>query len=504
MSDLRQRITELSPQKRALLAMRLRKEHTRAAATQTIPRRAGSGTLPLSFNQEGLWFLDQLEPESPRFCLSGTLRIRGRLDADALRQSVNRIISRHESLRTTFVMVDEEPVQVVSPELSLDVPVIDLREEALDERESIASRLVAEEAMRPFDLGRGPLVRATLLRLADEEHLMMLTMHHIISDGQSLVIFMKELAAHYEAFSRTEEPRFEALPIQYADFAEWQREWLKGEVLDAQLDYWKKQLSGKLPTLELPTDRPRPPVQTYWSEDQLLSLPGSIVEPLNSLGKETGATSFMTLLSAFFALLHRYTGQDDIIVGSPIAGRRWSETEDVIGYFVNMLALRARFTPQLSFRQLLGQVREAVLGAYAHQDLPFGKLVAAIQPTRSLNRSPVFQVVFILIDSLKSIEAGGVTFEPLQIDRQTVKYDIIVFVEQSEEGLKALFMYNRDLFDYQTISRMLAHLQALVEGVVLTPDEPLLDISLAETPDERESAHSLDSTDRDEHASFLF
>jgi hypothetical protein len=501
-SDLDKRIAELSPQKRVLLALRLQQKQERL--TQTIPRRKEEGHLELSYNQEGLWFLDQLEPDSPRFCLSGTLRLQGTLNVKALEQAINEIIRRHEALRTTFTTIGEEPVQVIAPVLTLDLTRTDLRAFPESERESQATQLVAEEAMRSFDLTRGPLIRVKLLSLADEEHLLLLTTHHIISDGQSLVILVNELAAHYETFLNDAQPAMPDLPIQYADFAQWQRRWLDGQVLETQLDYWKGQLRGKLPMLELPLDRPRPRVQTYWSADQTLFLPNSLFGPLKALAKDAGATVFMAVLAVFFGLLHRFTGQDDIIVGSPIAGRRWTETESVIGYFVNMLALRVKFSAQMSFAELLQQVREVVLGAYAHQDLPFGKLVAALQPERSLNRTPLFQVVFILIDSLQTIETNGLKFNPLQIDKQTVKYDIIIFIEQNEEGLKVLLMYNTDLFDHSTISRLLASFQTLLEGMVVHPGQPLLDLPIERTDVDTPIAFAAAPSDSDEEAQFLF
>jgi hypothetical protein len=504
MSELAERIADLSPKRRALLALRLMRKLPEAAGSQTISRRTEQDTLPLSFNQEGLWFLDQLEPDSPRFCLSGTLRLKGELNVNALRESINEIIKRHEALRTTFKAVGEELLQFITPVLRVDLPVEDLRHLSEPEREATANELTSEEALRPFNLEEGPLLRVMLLRIDDEEHIMLLTMHHIVSDGWSLLLFIKEMAAFYESLSTGVPVQLSPLPIQYADFARWQRQRLQGAILETQLAYWQKQLGGRLPVLSLPTDRPRPPIQTYWSADQSLTLPPALFDALKNLGHQTGNTLFMTLLAAFQALLHRYTGQDDIIVGSPIAGRRWSETEEIIGYFVNMLPLRLNFSDVSSFRELLKQARDVVLEAYAHQDLPFSKIVAALQPERDLSRSPIFQVVFILLDALPTIKLSGLTLTPLQIDMQTVKYDLIMFMQYNEEGLHGLLMYNKDLFDEPTISRMLTHFKFLLEEVVSNPDQNLLDISLTAEASSNVVASHAASSDADEETQFVF
>lgn len=504
MNELTERTAELSLKRRALLVQKLMQRLPERDGTQTISRRKEGDALPLSFNQEGLWFLDQLEPDSPRFCLSGNLRLKGELKVKVLKESINELVKRHEALRTTFKAVDEDPLQFIAPALRLNLPVYDLRHLPPAERETEADRLACGEALRPFDLADGPLLRVMLLRVEDHEHVMLLTMHHIISDGWSLLLFIEEMAAFYESLSTGNQVQIRPLPIQYADFAHWQRERLQGETLETQLAYWQKQLGGRLPTLALPTDRPRPPVQTYWSAEQTLTLPPSLFDALKNLGQKTGDTVFMTLLAAFQTLLYRYTGQDDMIVGSPIAGRRWSETEGLIGYFVNMLPLRLDFSGVSSFRDLLKHVREVVLGAYAHQDLSFSKIVAALQPERDLSRSPIFQVVFILIDPLPTINLSELTLTPLLVDRQTIKYDLIMFMQHNEAGLHGLLMYNTDLFDEQTISGMLTHFKVLLEAVATNPDQALLDIPLAgETPSGIVASPAA-SPEGDEETEFIF
>ena len=349
---------------------------------------------PCSFAQERLWFLDQLFPGSPLYNIPAALRLSGALDVEALTRGLNEIVARHESLRTTIVAVDGQPLQFIDRRASVSLPVVDLGGLPQSEREGRARRLVEEEARRPFDLARGPLLRAGLLRLDEEDHVLLLTMHHIVSDEWSSGIFYGELATLYEAFRAGRPSPLGELPIQYADFAIWQREWLQGEVLEAQLSYWMEQLGGVPALLELPTDRPRRAEQTDRGGWESLGLPREVSERLRALGREEGATPFMTHLAAFQVLLYRYTGQEDILVGTPIANRNWAEIEGLIGFFVNTLVLRGKLTGNPTFREFLGQVREVCLGAYDHQDLPFERLVQELQPERSMSRSPVFQVAF--------------------------------------------------------------------------------------------------------------
>ena len=454
-------------------------EEKRALLARLLEERASrSDSLPLSFAQQRLWFLDQLDPGSPVYNIPASIRVRGLLNAAALEQSFNEIVRRHEALRTTFAVVDGSSVQVIAPTMTVSLPIVDLSELTQTEREAQALRLATEEAQRPFDLTRGPLVRVSLLRLHDEDHILLLTMHHIVSDGWSVSVLFRELAALYEAFSTRKPSPLPELPIQYADFAVWQREWLQGGVLEEQLSYWKKQLSGAPAMLELPMDRPRPAVQTFQGARQSVLLPKSILKGLNELSRQEGVTLFMTLLAAFQTLLARYTNQEDIVVGSPIAYRNRAEIEGLIGFFVNTLVLRTDVSGDPSFRELLGRVREVALGAYAHQDMPFETLVEQLQPERSLSHAPLFQVMFVLQNAREELGLSNLTLSPLAVDNLTSKFDLTLFMWEESEGLRAVFEYNTDLSETATIKRMLAHFQTLLEGIVADPEQRLATLPL--------------------------
>ncbi|WP_445299506.1 amino acid adenylation domain-containing protein [Microcoleus sp. B3-A4] len=437
------------------------------------------GDLPLSFAQQRLWFLDQLMSGTPLYNLPNALRLKGSLNVTALEQSLSEIVRRHEALRTTFSAVNGQPIQVIHPAVTLLLPIVDLRKLPETEREAEAQRLAAEEAQRPFDLVNEQLFRVKLLHLGQEEYCLLLTMHHIVSDGWSLGVFMRELTALYEAFSTEKSSSLPELPIQYADFGVWQNEWLVGEVLEVQLNYWKRHLGGQLPVLELPTDRPRPPVQTYRGARQSLELPKKSSDALKALSQQEGVTLFMTLLAVFQILLYRYTGQEDVIVGSPIANRNRVEIEGLIGFFVNTLVLPTELSGEPSFRELLGRVREVALGAYAHQDLPFEKLVEELQLERDLSRNPLFQVMFVLQNApISALEFRGLSLTPLEVHNGTAKFDLTLELEESAEGIRGWFEYNTDLFDTLTITRMANHFQTLVEGIVANPEQRLWGLPL--------------------------
>ncbi|HHH40712.1 MAG TPA: non-ribosomal peptide synthetase, partial [Chloroflexi bacterium] len=475
MSDLAQRIAQLSPEKRALLMLRLQKKRAAAARQQTIPRRRETDHLPLSFAQQRLWFLDRLQPDSALYNIPGTLRIRGPLDIPALEASLNEIVRRHEVLRTTFpARHDGQPVQIIAPSLHLPLPVVDLSPLPEPEREAEARRLASQEARRPFNLATGPLLRATLLLLDQDDFLVLFTMHHIVSDGWSVGVLIRELAALYHAFSLGRPSPLPELPIQYADFALWQRQWLQGETLQAQLAYWKRQLADAPPVLDLPTDRPRPPVQSFRGATFRFRFPAPLAQALQALSRREGVTLFMTLLAAFQTLLYRYTGQERINVGTPIANRNRAEVEGLIGFFVNTLVISTDLSGNPTFRELLQRVREVALGAYAHQDLPFEMLVDALQPERDLSRSPLFQVMFVLQNApTATLELPGLTMRLLETDSGTAKFDLTLFVEETEEELRGSLEYNTDLFDGATIGRMLGHYRTLLEAIVADPDRPI-------------------------------
>ncbi|HVG31078.1 MAG TPA: amino acid adenylation domain-containing protein, partial [Pyrinomonadaceae bacterium] len=457
-----------------------------------------SDSSPLSFAQQRLWFLDQLEPGNPFYNVPAAMRLRGRLDARALERSLSEIVARHEVLRTSFTLVEHQPVQVVAPAGGLPLPLVDLTGMSAAEREAEVARLAKEEAGRPFDLGRGPLLRATLLKLGGEEHVVLFTMHHIISDGWSLGILVRELSALYGAFARGEDSPLAELPMQYADFARWQRERLSGETLERQLSYWREQLAGAPAALELPADRPRPAVQTFGGSHLRFNLSSELTKQLQALGQREGATLFMVLLAAFQTLLYRYTGQPDISVGTPIANRTRKEIEGLIGFFVNTLVLRADLSGGPTFRELLSRVREVCLGAYAHQDVPFEKLVEELQVERDLSRSPLFQVMFVLqTASPKEVRLPGLRLEMLEGDAETAKFDLMLSLEESAEGLRGWFEYNTDLFDAATVERMRAHFERLLAGLAAEPDARLSEVPLLGRDERRQLLVEWNDTRRD-------
>ena len=434
-----------------------------------VPRE---GEIPLSFAQQRLWFIDQLEGTSGIYNIPLALRLIGKLDKIALERAIQEVVQRHEVLRTTFERVNASPVQVIGPTWTGNLSVVNLRGLAEEEEAAEVRRLGKEEALRSFDLGKSPLVRVTLLQLGEQSHVLLLTMHHIVSDGWSIGIFLRELSSLYKAFFRGDASPLPNLPIQYADFADWQRQWLSGEMLESQLNYWKQQLQGIPPLLELPTDRPRPPVQTFQGSSESFELSAELTQKLKTLTQKAEATLFMSLLGAFIVLLHRYSGQEDIIVGSPIANRNRVETESLIGFFVNSLVLRANLAGEPTFQYLLKQVRQVALDAYSHQDVPFEQVVEALQPERSLSHSPLFQVMFVLQNAPKEkLELPDLTLIPLEIESAVAKFDLTLLMEETEQGLKGKWQYNTDLFDGATICRMSGHFQTLLEGIVANPQQ---------------------------------
>jgi amino acid adenylation domain-containing protein len=476
--SLRKRIEELSPEKRAAFDKLLQDYRGVPSRPVAIGRTTRPAMIPLSYAQERLWFLDQLTPGTTLFNIFSISRINEAIDHAVLERSLNEIVRRHESLRTTFSSVNGEPVQVVAPALNLKLPVIDLRKWPETERETRALQLASDESQRPFNLTRGPLVRFTLLRIGDEDYSLLLTMHHIISDGWSTGLFWTELSNIWEAFANGEPSPLPELAIQYADFAIWQRNWLQGEVLEKQLAYWTKQLAD-LPVLEIPTDRPRPAVQSNNGAVHYLQLPLPLTAALKALSQSEGATLFVTILAAFQALLCRYTGQKDIVIGTFMANRNHAELESLIGFFVNTLLLRSFFSGDPTFRDILRQVRKTALDAYAHQDLPFPRLVQELRPERDLTRNPLFQVAFQLLNAPNmDPEESGSNAPMLDVERKTALLDLTVSLWQTAEGLGGEIEYNTDLFDIGTIERMADHYQILLGGIVADPNRSVLDIPL--------------------------
>lgn len=444
-----------------------------------IPPAAQDGPSPLSYAQERMWFLDQFAPGAATYHIPVALRLQGELDTKSLERSLEEVIRRHPSLRTVFVTVDGQPVQRVQEHAEWALPVVELSASSAEERGTELQRQLAEEAKLPFDLSAGPLVRATLFKRDAEDHVLMLTMHHIISDGWSMGVLVREISALYSAFVQGGEATLPELPIQYADFASWQREWLQGETLAGQFAYWKETLAGELPVLQLPTDRPRPALQTMDGAVHRFTLPTALSSELKKLSRREGATLYMTLLAAFQTLLHRYTGAEDILIGSPIAGRNRAELEGLIGMFVNTLVLRTDLSGDLSFRELLERVRHVTLAAYEHPDLPFEKLVNELQPNREMSHSPLFQVMFDLQNTpLGDIQLTGLGTELLDVETGTAKFDMMLNMREEETGVSGVLEYNSHLFDASTISRMMEHFQTLLESIASQPEAKLSSLEL--------------------------
>jgi amino acid adenylation domain-containing protein len=433
---------------------------------------------PTSFAQKRLWFLDQREPDSAAYNVPAAFRILGDIDAEALQRSFSEVVRRHEVLRTSFRLVEGYPMQCVAPARDVTLPFTDLRGLEPAERREQERRLITEEAWRPFDLGCGPLIRAKLLRTGDAEHVLLTNQHHIICDDWSDEVFMRELIAAYEAFAEGRKPDLPDLPIQYADFAESQRAFLLDGALKDQLRYWREQLAD-LPLLQLWTDRPRPPSQTFSGASEPVELPTELTLALERLSKSEGATLFMTLLTAFKVLLARYTRQEDIIVGSPITNRTDSETEKLIGFFVNTLVLRTTLDGAPTFREALRRVRKTALDAFQHQEVPFDAVVEALAPERHLNRNPLFQVMFVMLQAGPKTRAmRDLRLVPIEIEQRTAKFDLTMSLYHGPDGLRGSLNYNVDLFDAATIRRMAGHFRTLLLGIVADPEARISELPM--------------------------
>ncbi|TCP58032.1 non-ribosomal peptide synthase protein (TIGR01720 family)/amino acid adenylation domain-containing protein [Tumebacillus sp. BK434] len=477
-TDRSRRRSELSDAKQALLDKMMRAKKP-AETKQGIPKRPDSGPAPLSFAQQRLWFLDQLDPGNTLYNIPYALRLRGVLHTEALQLAVQEIALRHEALRTVFALQDGQPVQVITNGAHVPIHVHDLTRLPAEERETERERLVQAEASHPFDLQNGPLLRVALLKLAEQEHVLVITLHHIVSDGWSTGVFTREFAALYEAFSQGKPTPLSPLPIQYADYAHWQKDTLGGDALAKQLGYWKRQLGTAPAVLQLPTDFPRPAVMTHRGAKISFTLPHALTEQLKALGAQEGVTLYMTLLAAYKTLLHRYSGQDDIAVGSPNAGRSRSEIEGLIGFFINTLVLRTELDGSLSFRELLRRVAQTSIDALAHADVPFEKLVEELQPERSLSVPPLFQVLFTLQNApLQQLELAGLSLVLLDIAGDTAKYDLNLSMVEYEDDLQGYLEYNTDLFRPDSAARLLQHFEALLQGLVNQPDLPIGQVPL--------------------------
>ena len=454
--------------------------------TAVISVRPPTNHFPLSFSQQRMWFVDQLGGGSPFYNIPAALRLNGSLDVPMLERSFNEIIRRHETLRTTFQPVAGEPMQVIADEGSLSFRVLDLTSQSPIEQEQALQKVTQENGQRPFELSLGPLLRLTLLRFGETEHILLITMHHIISDESSMRVFISEFAAIYQAFAAGKPSPLPELSIQYADFSIWHREWLSGERLEKQLDYWRQQLRGGSPLLKLPTDRPRPHVQTFNGAGHHVVLPADLISSLRQFSRGEEVTLFMTLLAAFQILLYRYTSQDEISVGTPVANRSQAEVESLIGCFVNTLVLRTHMSGDPTVRELLARVREVCLGAYTHQDAPFEMIVWESQPDRSPNHMPLFQVMFVFENVPKlALEVAGLSITPMRIMGKSAQFDLTLIVTETEQGVSCIFEYNTDLFDETTVARIANHFHHLLAAIGAQPRARLSSLELL-APKERE------------------
>jgi acyl carrier protein len=475
------------------LARRVERELTTAAGAETPPIKTASRaeSLPLSFAQQRLWLIHQLDPNDPSYNIPAAVRLTGRLNIQALEQTLSEVVRRHEVLRTTFAEVGGQPTQVINPATSINLPVADLSGLTESAREAEVKRLSVEEARRPFDLGRGPLMRVGLLKLSEDAYVLLFTMHHIASDGWSMGVLVREVATLYEAFTRGDSSPLVELKIQYADFAAWQREWLDGEVLEEQLSYWKRQLAGAPPVLELPTDRVRTASVIQRGAHEWFSLPENLLEQLQALSRQHGVTLFMTLAAAFQTLLHRYTGQTDIVIGTDVANRNRRETEDLIGFFVNQLVLRTNLSGNPTFGELLAQVRKVTLDAYTHQDLPFDKLVEVLNPDRSRSRTPLFQAKLVLQNTptgVLRLPELSLSLAGEQDTTGTAKFDLLLTMAESEQGLKGSLGYSMELFEAETIKRMVGHFETLLRSVASHADARLSELEIFSEEESRQRA----------------
>jgi amino acid adenylation domain-containing protein len=452
---------------------------TRLSETSSLEIARRGDRLPLSFAQRRLWFLDQLEPGSARYNVVHALQITGQLDAQILQRSLNEIVSRHENLRTVFTVIDAQPFQKILPVVTVELPVIDLTEVVPGaNRSSALEQVIAEEAHRPFDLACGPIIRCKLLVLGREQYVLLLTVHHIAFDGWSGTVLEREISAFYAAFSSGKPSPLPELPFQYADYAAWQARSLRGGVAAKLVSYWKKQLAN-LSRLQLPTDRPRPAVQSCRGARKWFSLSAGTTQALNALSRQEHATLFMLLLTGLQTLLHRYTGQTDIVTGTPVAGRRHAETEKLIGFFLNMLVLRVDLSGDPTFREAVARTRQICLDGYAHEELPFEMLVEELKPERSLDQNPLFQVSFVLQNFPKApFETADFKEVELNINPGIARFDMHVFMTEEESRLKGYFEYNIDLFEAATIERMIAHFHFLLESIINNPDRPISDLPI--------------------------
>ena len=470
---------------RAIVALRSGATADKQSSTRptVIPRRREGEAPHLSAAQRRMWFLARLYPDDPTYNQSRAYRLVGEIDVDVLDQSVGYIAARHEILRTSYSLFDDEPEPIINEDVVVEIKRADLREVPSSQQNEAVHALLLSEMKKPFDLESGPPWRMLLVHLSKQEHVLLRVAHHIVSDGWTCGIFERELSAAYSALVRGREPQLPVLPVQYADYVAWQRESLQRKVLETQLSYWRTQLAG-LSKLDLPTDRPRPSVASHHGANLIVDLPAPLAAALKGIGRQDGTTLFMKLVAAFQVLLYRYSGQEDIAVGMHIAGRRRTELEGLIGVFANTLVLRSDLSGSPSFRELLARVRKTALDAYTHQDVPFEKLVEELAPERDMSRNPLFQVLFVLQnvpDAALAME--GLEVSSLPLESYSAKFDLALSVRESAQGLETTWEYASDLFDAITVKRMAQHFKRLLEAIVADPEQPIDELPLLTEPE---------------------
>ncbi|AOX00477.1 hypothetical protein BJP34_14345 [Moorena producens PAL-8-15-08-1] len=499
MNDIKKRLANLSPKQREQVLEKLRQQQLiqTAKESQVIPVISREQEIPLSYSQQMMWFWHQLLPDNPLYNMLVSLQLEGQLKVTVLEQSLNEIIRRHENLRTCFPSVEGKPIQVISPEANINLSKVELP--SSPEQSIQLKQLATTEAEKPFDLAHGPLLRVTLVQLSPETHILMLTMHHIIYDGWSIGILARELCTLYEAYSQGNPSPLSELPIQYADYAHWQRQKLTAEVLEKHLSYWRQKLAGVSPVSPLPKDRPRPEVQSFQGGAEKFQLNQNLTQKLTQLSQESGATLFMTLLSAFFVLLYRYSGESDLVVGSAIANRNRVEIESLIGMFANVLALRSQFSDDSNFTDLLTQVKQTTQEAYKHQDLPFEKLVEELLPERNLSHNPLVQVVFNLVNvaSMNSWDLPGLRVTQREEDISTARMDLEVHLWEAKSGLEGYLIYNTDLFDRETIPGMMEHFPTLLKAIVANPQQKISKLPLITATEQQKLLYEWHNTKKD-------
>ncbi|MGE3315702.1 MAG: amino acid adenylation domain-containing protein [Planctomycetaceae bacterium] len=485
MSDAK-KFSQLTPEQRALLERQLLKGRT-VKKDAGIPRRDRNIPCPLSFAQQRLWFLDQYESGSSLYNIAAGYIVRGPLNGEAMQKSLDALVERHESLRTVFETIDDSPVQVILKNAKVPFQVIDLTSFPASEREAEAERLSYLGLGTPFDLARDVMIRAQAFKIGADEYLLMFCLHHSAADGWSLEVIIRELDVLYAAFSKGLTPSLPEMPIQYGDFAVWQRQWLGDGVLAKQLEYWKKQLAGAPGVLELPTDRPRPAVETFNGLWEVTHFSKELNARLNDLARAEGSTLFMVLLAAYYTLLSRYTGLEDIVVGSPIAGRSRTEVEGLIGFFVNTVVLRGNLSGDPTFKEFLARVRDTTLDSYSHQDVPFEKLVEELSPNRNLSHSPLYQVLFALQNNRSAaMKMGDLVLENYPITARHSKFNLSLTATEEADGLRIVAEYNTDLFNRDTIQRLIGHYRTLLEAIVASPETKLSALPLLTKEEEQQ------------------